>query len=723
MSAASTAAGALGAALLWPLAAHAGPPEVRAALAKQAPVLDGKLDEPAWQDAAEADGFVERRPHLRASPPVATRFRVLYDAEALYFGVRCDDPEPPRAHTRLRDSFAIFEDDAVTVKLDPSHDERTTLGFAVNPLGARLDYRAVNEGGFDRAFDAVWQAAAARTTHGWSAELRIPWAALGIDPHEPPAYLGLDVSRDHAGRNATYDWVLLPPPFGPTAASLYGHLVGFEGVRALELGSNLRVTATPYVVGGYRSDGDGDTSLWSGGADLLAELGARWTAQLTLNTDFAQVDLDDQVVNLGRFDLYLPEKRAFFQRDAELYEFGRTQSLQAFYSRTIGLSDAGTAIPIVGGLKVLGRPDDAVRVGVMHIVTRRTDDAPWTSHLAARGQLELGRGSNAGLITTYRQSLEDEADHNAVVGLDGAWRGDGSPFVVDSFAMLSATGAHAPSLGAAHADRLAPAAGISVGYRDELVYPRVSYAYVHPDFRADTGFVERTDVQRAGAAVEVVPRIGAAGLEKLVVGAEGEIVAAATDDRVLDGGVAGWAVLQWNHGFAVGLVGSWQSEDVEESFTVGRETEIAAGVYRGAQARAFFETPVTYWLSGGVEAFRRTYYGGLLAGAIGWLAARPVSLVRLEASVEYGRALFDGPPDFSSLLVNSRLSLGFTTDLGVDFYAGYNLLGELVRWQSRLRWSYLEGADFFLVQQLDIDDRTARLAGSSLAVKSSFRLF
>ena len=703
--------------------AHAEAPVARAVLASSSPVIDGRLDELAWREAPMHGDFVERRPKLRQTPPVATRFRVLYDAEALYFGVECDDTEAPRASSRLRDSYALYDDDAVTVKIDAQNDQRTTLGFAVNPLGARLDYRGVNEGDFDNAFDAVWQVGATRSATGWTAEIRVPWAALGIDPHEPPASVGLDISRDHARRAATYDWSLLPPPYGPLAASLYGRLEGFEQVRDLHLGSEVRATLTPYALGGYRRSRDGDEALFTGGADLSVEVGPRWAMQLTLNTDFAQVDLDDQVVNYGRFDLFLPEKRTFFQKDADLYSFGRLRSLQAYYSRSIGLSGDGAAIPIMGGLKMLGRPADGARIGVTQVVTRGTDDEPWTNHLVARGQLELGRGSNAGLIGTYRQSLENERDRNAVVGVDGAWRGDGTPFVVDSFAMLSTTGQEAPSLGSAPVDRPMPAAGVSLGYRGEVVHPSASFAYVHPGFRADMGFVERTGVERADVGIDVTPRIGAAGLEKLALFGGADLVADASDDRILDWSAGGGGTLLWDEGFAVSASGGYRSEEVLEAFTVGRETTIEPDRYVGVGAEVALQTPSSYWLSGGVDLYRQAYYGGIFVGATSWLVARPEPLVRLEAGLEYARAIFDDLPDFSSLLVNARLSLGFTTALGVDFYAAYNLLAELVRWQGRLRWSYLEGADLFVVQQIDVDSARAVPVGSSLAVKSSFPIF
>ena len=290
------------------------------------PQIDGHLNEPVWKTAPEYGGFLERRPKLNQEPPVKTTFRVLFDAQAIYFAVYCFDDQPVRARTKARDNFAMFRDDAISIKLDPAHDHRTTLGFVLNPATARMDYRGINESEFRAEFDAVWQGAASVHKDGWTAEFRIPYTALNIDPKDPPPKLGLNLSRDHARRNATYDWTVIAPPFSPIAASRYGHLVGLgelarrapSAAATKNTGTKRSFAIVPYLLGGFRLNREeGNPNIVSdgeheAGIDAFVSLGKSWRGQITINTDFAQVDLDDQVVNLTRFGVFFPESATFF---------------------------------------------------------------------------------------------------------------------------------------------------------------------------------------------------------------------------------------------------------------------------------------------------------------------------------------------------------------------------------------------------------------------------
>ena len=213
--------------LAWALTPGAADvPSARAAVRGGPIAIDGKLDEAAWAQAPWTEGFIERKPGLRAQPPVQTRFALLYDRSDLYVAVCCGEPDTNAivARSTTRDNFAIFSDDAISLKLDPSHDQRTTIGMVLNPVGARLDYRGVNETSMRREWDGIWTGAASVVKGGWVAEFRIPWSTLGVDPASPPAVIGLNFSRDHARRNATYDWALMPPPYSPISASRYGHI-------------------------------------------------------------------------------------------------------------------------------------------------------------------------------------------------------------------------------------------------------------------------------------------------------------------------------------------------------------------------------------------------------------------------------------------------------------------------------------------------------------------
>lgn len=720
-------------ATLWAPSVSADRPSARAVWATELPAIDGRLDDPAWARAPVAAGFQERKPRLRAVPPVQTRFQVVLGPDAMYVAVDCKDGQPDgiKGLTRTRDAFAIFDDDAISLKLDVARDGRTTLGFALNPSGARMDYRGINEEEFRVEFDAVWTAAARRYDGGWAAEFRLPWLALGIDPSKPPAAIGFDVSRDHPRRNATYDWSLIAPPYMPIAASQYGVLTGLDVLRE-RTATSARVdtwTLVPHISGGFSRDADGATEgTFNTGADLSARLGAGWQGRLTVNTDFAQVDIDDQVVNLDRFGLFLPEKRDFYLTDLEVFSFGLAQEAQLLHTRRIGLV-AGREISTLAGLKIVGRPTEALRVGLLQVTTRAQDDEPWSSHLAARGLLELGGGSNVGTMVTHRQSLETPGDRNTVIGVDGRWRGAEVPFLLQAFALMSLTGADArsPAAGTGGGTTLdpdEPAPGVSVMLigRGELIRPVLSYSWYSEGLRTDMGYFYRVDVHNASGSLSVEPRIGRAGLEKLLFVAWGGLVADGDASSLLDWYVNAASKLQWDSGFWITLTGGYNTTTVDSAFTVGESTEIAAGEYGGPLLFLKAGTPSVWRVSAEARLMWQTFFDGELLTARASLVARPTALIRLEAGGQYTVAGFeDSSRDFDSALVNGRLSLGITTDLGLSLNAGWNHLADQVQLQSRLRFTYLPGSDLFVVYQVDLDAGDAQAQFQSLIVKAAVR--
>lgn len=712
-------------------------PEATAAFAHVSPRIDGRLDDAAWQSATSHGDFVERQPTLRAKPPVRTAFRVLFDAHAIYVGVRCDDDRADtiRAVTKGRDDGNLFSDDAISIKIDPTLDRRTTIGFVLNAAGARLDYRGINESDFRTEFDALWQGAVSRDAQGWSAEFRVPYQALGIDPANPPATIGLNLSRDHARRNATYDWALLAPPFSPIAASRYGTVTGFAELSDLVRSSDLlkNWAIVPYALTGFeRVVGQEEANpreqgLFNAGVDVKARVG-NWRGHATVNTDFAQVDLDNQVVNLTRFGLFLPEKRDFFLGDLEVLSFGRAGEAQMLYSRRIGLS-GGEAIPILTGLKVVGRPTPSLRMGLLQVTTRPEGDTPWTSHGVGRTVVELGGGSNVGLMLAHRQSLEETSDRNSMVGVDSTLVGREVPILVKSFAIGSLTGEGAPDpdsavggdgRGAA-ADRWAPGLGLDLSLRHVLFRPSLSYAYFDPNLRGDLGFFQRVGIHDARAGMAIEPRIDSGGLSRINVAASGALIGDSPAEDLLDWRATGSTTVYFDAGFVAAAFLTHRFEDVKAPFLVGRETEIPAGPYNMWVGSLSLDTPATYFVSGSTFLTARDYYGGTLLEAQASLNLAPSSLVRWSVGGLYDHVTFERLPDFESAVINSRVFFGFTPWLGLRLFTGYNLLGDVLQLQSRLRWIYVPGSDVFIVTQVDLDDDGWRPRATSIIAKTTIR--
>ena len=693
--------------------------------AAQSPVVDGRGDDPVWRTAPVYANFQERKPNQYGVAPVRTTYRAAFDADAVYVLVECDDdhPEAIQDKNRTRDSFAIFADDAVSLKFDPGLDRRTTLGFATNPGGAKMDYRGINETDFRTEFDAVWQVATSRGARGWVAEFRIPFTALGIDPASGPDTMGFQISRDHARRNATYDWKVIPRPYSAIAASRYGRLTGFGALRGRVRGGRSRWSVTPYVLGGFERDKgqDGDV-VFKGGLDVSFELGGGWRGQLTAFTDFAQVDLDDQAINLTRFGLFFPEKRAFFLDAMELFVFGVPGETQLLHTRRIGLRD-GRPVPLISGLKLVGRAGKRIRVGVLQATTTDAAGRAWTSDLVGRTVVELGRGSYLGLMLSHRHGIGAGDPFNVVLGLDGALRAPGVPLLVEAFAMLAFIGERGGELVPGDPIPVPSAARLAFEYRGKLVRPSLALDHVSSNFEAGLGFVQRTAFERLRAGLVVEPRPSAGGLERIPVEAHAELVLGPAYEQLLDALVVGAVNVIWNSGWSTGLTGGWRRETVTAATRVGTGVAIAAGTYEGADVSANLFSPGTWPASFFLQLGWRDYFGGSLVQLDASLTVRANALVRVEAGGTFSHAEFsDQRGGFDTGILNTRVAFGFTPVLGLDLYAGWSGVEELVRGQARLRWTWMPGSDLFLVYQADLGTVGRLERFQSVLLKASVRL-
>jgi hypothetical protein len=339
------------------------------------PVLDGRIDEAEWALAEVVSDFVQKEPNNGAAPTKRTEVYVLYDEDTLYFGWINYDDEPDKigASVMRRDEYHQG-DDWVAVYIDTFHDHRNTLGFEVNPLGAKFDYTVRDESQLNTNWDENWEAAASITERGWEAEMAIPFAALRFVPGSK--VWGIEYEREVIYNHERINWNNTSRDYNFLAVSQYGHLVGLENV-----GLTGRFRLKPFVTGGYDSfqQRDDPVSAGRGGIGLerfQVQLTPSLTANLTVNTDFAEVEADTQQVNLTRFSLFFPEQREFFLEEANNFTFGtlpRRASGESegfgfqrqpplallFFSRRIGLGPEGQPVPIRFGGKLTG--DDRPR--------------------------------------------------------------------------------------------------------------------------------------------------------------------------------------------------------------------------------------------------------------------------------------------------------------------------------------------------------------------------
>jgi hypothetical protein len=483
--------------------ARRGVPSASATQVSSAPVIDGKLDEPIWQQGAALTGFAQREPQEGEPVSERTEVRIIYDENALYIGAWLFDEQAAaivlgetRRDAELRDA------DALLLILDTYLDRQNGFVFGTTPAGIEYDGQVTREGqggvgipvpgqtqrqqqgsggGFNKNWDGSWQVATSRDGGGWYAEFRIPFSTLRYGRAGLQQW-GLNVARRIRRRNEEAMWAPIQRQF-----DLYR--VSEAGTIELQAPATRPITLTPYLLGYGRKDyvARTDTDFnGDAGGDAKIGLSASLTLDLTVNTDFAQVEVDEEQVNLTRFALFFPEKRPFFLENAGTFSMGTPQELELFFSRRIGIQD-GHEVPIAAGGRLTGKAA-GLTLGLVDIQTQAVrvagePIAPANNFSTVRLIRELPNRSRVGAILVNRISTDDTGDYNVTYGLDGRL-GIGPYLALDAYAARTST----PDLGG-------PAYALSLGgnYNTSAWTVAGAYREVQEDFNPEVGFLTRSE--------------------------------------------------------------------------------------------------------------------------------------------------------------------------------------------------------------------------------------
>ena len=408
------------------------------------PVIDGRLDEAVWGPAEPLTGFVQREPLEGRPGSERTEVRILFDDHAIYVGAWLHDREPEGiVFGETRRDASLNDNDAFLIVFDTYLDRQNGFVFGTTPAGIEYDGQVSNQGeggggggrgrqqassgaGFNLNWDGSWEVATSRDGSGWYAEFRIPFSTLRY-PREGEQSWGLNFARNIRRKNEELVWAPVPRQFNLYRVSLAGTLSG------LQAPSRRTLTVTPYTLGATLKDYtvpapelDANAEL---GADAKVGLTQSLTLDLTVNTDFAQAEVDDQQVNLTRFPLFFPEKRAFFLENAGTFAVGSGRTAELFFSRRVGLT-GGRVVPIQGGSRLTGRLG-GVQIGLLNIQTDHLDVfdptlgtdvrvAPANNSGVVRAFKELGNRTRLGGIFVSRLNTDQTSDYNLTWGVDGA---------------------------------------------------------------------------------------------------------------------------------------------------------------------------------------------------------------------------------------------------------------------------------------------------------------
>ncbi|HYE58667.1 MAG TPA: DUF5916 domain-containing protein, partial [Rhodothermales bacterium] len=479
---------------LLPAVLHAQTPEPRvvAIRAETAPRIDGSLDDAVWQQAIPVTDFRQRQPVDLGEPTERTELRVAFDERALYIGLKLFDREPHLIRASILDRGGrIDKDDNVRLALDTFFDRKNAYIFEMNPLGTQDDAILTDEGQPNWNWNGVYRSEAQITGEGWTLEVMIPFTTIRFSAGEAPL-MGIAVQRTINRKNEELLFPGIRRDYrgGFFQVSQYARLEGLQGIRR-----GRGVEIKPYALAGAQripAAADPNTFRQDFGADARWTITSNLALDLTVNTDFAQVEADEAQINLTRFNLFFPEKREFFLERAGLFAFGNEGELETFFSRRIGLTN-----PILGGARLTGQVGD-VSLGLLNLQTRKADSGlPGANYAVARVQTALGpRASVGGIVTNVEH--RDSSLYNRALGLDGTVRFWGSSSVSGWFTNVWEPGTTEQNWAGAVRATLA---------RDVYSFS-TAYTNVGRNFDPGVGFVERRDFVRYEAQAGYRPLIG-----------------------------------------------------------------------------------------------------------------------------------------------------------------------------------------------------------------------
>ena len=708
--------------------------------------VDGRLDEPVYREVEPVSDFIQQLPDEGAPATERTDAWVMFDDENFYVSGRCWDSAPPSewaATDRQRDSRTMLNNDLFGFLIDTFYDRRNALLFYANPLGGFVDQQITNEGNPNRDWNPVWDVRTDRFDGGWTIEMVVPFKSLRYRATRDQVW-GIQLRRTVIRKNEWAYLTLIPisaAGFGGRGGvfrvSAAGTLVGLEAPPA---GTPLEIK--PYAIGGVATDlgarppkrRDGDGAF---GVDLKYGVTENLTADFTYNTDFAQVEVDEQQVNLTRFNLFFPEKREFFLEGRGIFGFARgsfrtARSLRResvlgggdaptlFYSRRIGLQ-AGRIVPILGGGRLTGKVG-AFDVGALAI---RTDDdtatsADDTAFSVLRIKRDLLRRSSIGAIVTHRTRSLDGVGSNAAYGADASF---------SFFDDLNLLGYYART-------RTTGRAGPDASYQARLDYGGDRYGFeldhllVERNFAPEVGFLRRDNFRRTSVSARFSPRpqsiesvrqfVLEASLDYFLTADTGWLETRQTQ-------VAFQTELENSDRFGIRLSDSYELL-VEPFSPSGADLAIPVGGYDFRDVRLTYILGPQRPLTGRVEVAHGGYFGGSLT-SVDLDRGRVDLSSRVAVEPSLSLNWIDLPAgSFRTDLLRARVTYAFTPRTFASGLFQYNSTTRALGTNLRLRWEYSPGSELFVVyteeQELDPlrPNRSLALRNRAFVVKVN-RLF
>lgn len=673
--------------------------------------IDGLLNEPSWNGAKPISDFFQVNPNQGEPLYTRTEVRLLTNKQYLYIGVINYDTLGRRAlrAPNFKRDFEVDGHDVFGVVIDGFNDSRTAMGFLTNPYGAQRDLLSVDDLVQDVDWDGLWRVRTTRQSYGWIAEMAIPWQSLRYKPiNDGEQSWGINFFRNRRITNEQSVWSPYPRSFSPYRMSYAGRLAG---IKPPPPSPNIRLQpyllATRDVVKPNSSPSIADQALKIGG-EIKWAINPNSVLDVTVNTDFAQADVDRQVNNLSRFSVMLPERRPFFLENASLFSpglvpvgglsgaiTGGSMTIRPFFSRTIGLltlSD-GTSrpVPISVGARYVYRSSTR-NIGGLMMRQQSTDVSPLTDYGVFRYTQNIGKQNRIGALATLKNRYSQpgvEGYQHGVVALDGFFR-------------FSPTFSYQTMVSTSFGNRNGVSGYHQFFYRSNQGVAWLTQSIVTKDFVPEMGFVSRTDVMATTPGFYLANRGRwlPSFIREFNPGLYIELYHKLSTKRLQEMQVVVnpiWVTTQKGGGFGFFVKPIVQRLDEEDKRPLG--INLATGVYQYVRYSLAVLTDPSQKISGQLIAETGPYYDGQLNYVQGSLRISPVPHLAIKADLEINQFKHVGIDQYAGTVklvgLESRMAINPRLQL-ISFFQR-NTYNESNAWNIRLSWEYKPLSFLYLI--------------------------
>jgi len=665
-------------------------PEIKAVFTEKAPDIDGSVNDDVWQKAPVINELFQREPNPGQPVSEKTEFYFLYDHENIYIGIRCfDDPAGITAKELARD-VSLGDDDRVQIILDTYLDGRSGYWFQIGPRGSIGD-ALVNENGkdFNKSWDGLWDGKAKITESGWEGELIIPFKTLGFKKGN--STWGLKLIRYIKRKSEASYWPETSLNANKFQISDAGRITGIKDIT-----QGIGLDIIPYLTSGVSKKADTDPkAVLNGGLDAFYHITPSLKAAITVNTDFAQTEVDEKQINLTRFNLFFPEKRDFFLDGANYFTFGingdtenpQATSMIPFFSRRIGLDTEGNPVTIKYGGKFTGKVGNW-NLGFLHI----KDDNEWDNAGYTVGRLSrnFGKQSSIGLIGTNGNAFSDL--NNSLAGFDlklaSSLLAGNKNITYNLYGVKTFT---------------KELTGNDVSFGTEISYPndllnfRVGYLQIGEDFMPGLGFIPRKNIRDFYGGIGLGPRPKNSPVMQVKTGVKyvfiSDLKNGGLQTSLVDFNISDIIFLS---GDIISLSSQYQFENLVTDFNIYGSYVIPAGEYNFWRHSLMLTSAKRRNLWAATKVGLGSFYSGKRTD---WLIQAGYKvIVPIYIGIESDRRWVD-LPDGSFITQIFRLNLNFLFSPKISWYnfAQYENQTETIGWQSRFQWIIKPGKEIFLV--------------------------